>query len=270
MRTQKILGLAAVLAAISVHSAAAQTFTTGTFTATPAVDPNFPAVYGETAQVGTKGASSADTYLDVEGSGNGSFETFGIVDFTNTNYAFPNAPVTAIAPQITLSLGDSPFSQTRPGVVNFYLTTNNRPLTDLAYDTSAAGVASGGVGTQLGSLMFLGASNYISVKNGPKGTLNYTFTLTPTEQSYIVSQFNNPADLNNGSDPGPSTIRFVVADLAADSEVASFTGAAGTAGIAPTLTVSVASAPEPSGIVAILIGMGTLGLIAVRRRTQAA
>lgn len=278
MQTRQLLGIAAALAALSIPGAWAQTTASGTFTAAPVAtpfDPTSIAAYGETAQVGVNGPGSSDTYMDVEGRGTGSnssgvpFKTFGVVDFTNTNYAFAGMPITSVDPTITLKFGDSPFGPTAPGTLNFYLSTNNAPLSGLRYDSTD--ITTGGIGTQLGTLISLGTGAYTSTASGGPGSYTFTLMLTPTAQNYLVQQFNNPADAMNSTDPGPSTIRFVVADVNNDKEVASLTGA-GNAGNEPQfgVTVSPAPTPEPSPFVALTLGAAGLGSLIIARRRKTA
>ena len=130
-----------------------------TITAAPA---NFPGdAYGDTAQVGSKGPGSSQSYLDVESGGNGQYATFGVVDFTNNFVGFPAQTVTGIAPAITLDMTDEAYKYTVPGKFNFYLADSSVSLASLKYDPTDT-TASAGIGSQLGSLIFLGQGNYTS------------------------------------------------------------------------------------------------------------
>jgi len=264
MQTLKTLGLASALTALSVGGALAQTDTLYSF---PAQNPGDPS--GATAQVGVNGPGSGQTYLDVQGPGNGSkYESFGVIDFTGNIVPDANGnpiPIATVGPTVTVGLGDQPFGSTVPGALDFYLSDSAASLSSLTYDTSAAGAANGGLGTQLNTLYFLGAANYISTPASlpslPGAPLEFSFNLLSAEQSLLAAQL---------SDGG--NIRLVVAaDSHSPNVVGSFAGAGGgSAGNYPSLTLDVipAAVPEASTTVSfgLLLALGLGGLAVARRR----
>ena len=269
MHTVKTLGLAAALTALTVGGAWAQT-ETDTLYAFPAANPGDPS--GATAQVGTNGPGSGQTYLDIEGPGNGAkYESFGVIDFTGNIVPDANGnpeTIAAVGPTVTVGLGDQPFGPTTPGALDFYLSDSAAPLSALKYDTTAAGALNGGLGTQLNNLYFLGAANYLSTPASlpslPNQPLTFSFNLLSAEQTLLADQ------LSTGGN-----IRLVIAaDTRTPGVVGSFAGAGGgTAGNVPSLTLTVTpAAPVPEASTTVSFGaLLVLGaLLAARRRVGAA
>lgn len=269
MQTLKTLGLATALTALAASGAFAQaTNQPVTLSAAPA---NFPGdAYGDTAQVGANGPSSSMKYLDVEGAGNGTFATFGVVDFFSNGIADANGNtefISSVMPSITLDFTDQTFSQTRPGNLNFYLADSTAPLSSLKYDSTDTS-ATAGVGSQLGNLFSLGRGVYASTSRTPAGgDLPYTLNLNSAAQSLFLQRLNANGDL-----------RFVVtADpgTGGSTEVASFAGAGGgSGGNYPTLTFNAtgAAAPVPEASTTVSLGLLLalgLGGVAVARRRKA-
>ncbi len=266
MQTLKTLGLAAALTTLAASAAFAQTNTQSvTFTAAPANTPGD--AYGDTAQVGTNGPGSSMKYLDIEGAGNGTFATFGVVDFFGNTIADANGNtevVTSVVPSITLDFTDQSFSQTRPGNLNFYLADGTAALSSLKYDPTDTS-ATAGVGSQLGNLYSLGRGTYLSTSRTPAGgDLPYTLNLNSAAQSVFLQRINA-----NGGD-----LRFVItADPSTPNEVGSFDGTAdgGKDGGYPSVSFTVTSAaavPEASTTVSLgfLLALGLGGLAVARRR----
>ena len=266
MQTLKTLGLTAALAALTVGGALAQSDTLYSF---PAQFPGDPT--GATAQVGTTGPGSNQTYMDVEGTGNGTHATFGVIDFTGNIVPDADGNPTTIAgvgPTLTLGLGDQPFSFTAPGALDFYLSDSTAPLSSLKYDTTAAGALNGGIGNQLNNLYFLGAANYLSTPASlpslPNLPLTYSFNLLSSEQALLANQL---------SDGGNIRV-LVAADTRTPGVVGSFAGAGGgSAGNYPALTLSVipAAVPEASTTISfgLLLALGLGGFAVSRRRRTA-
>jgi len=266
MQTLQTLGLAAALTALAASAAFAQSNTQSvTLTAAPA---NFPGdAFGDTAQVGMNGPGSSMKYLDVEGAGNGTFATFGVVDFFGNGVFDTNGNaevVSGVAPSITLDFTDQTFSQTRPGSLNFYLADSTTALSSLKYDPTDTS-ATAGVGSQLGNLYSLGRGVYTSTSRTPVGgDLPFTLNLNSAAQSLFLQRLNAGGDLRFvvTADPGTST----------STEVASFAGAGGGGGgNYPSLTFGVAvpaAVPEASTTVSLglLLALGLGGLAVVRRR----
>jgi len=267
MQTLKTLGFAAILTALAASGAFAQT---GTLFSFPAANPGDPS--GATAQVSATSSNINTKYLNVEGASNGSFATFGVVDFTGNFVSDANGNPTTLAsvgPNITVGLGDQPFEYTTPGALDFYLSDSTASLSSLKYDTSAAGALNGGLGNQLNNLYFLGASNYLSTPASPgplpDQRLMFSFNLLPAEQSLLAGE------LSSGGN-----IRLVVAaDTRTPGVVGSFAGSGGgSAGNYPSLTLTAipAAVPEASTTVSLglLLALGLGGLAVVgRRKAQA-
>jgi len=267
MHTLKTLGLAAALTALASAGAWAQTDTLYSFPA------QFPGdASGATAQIGTTGPSSGTKYLDVEGPNAGTkYESFGVIDFTGNTVPDANGnpqTIASVGPSVTVGLGDQPFSATAPGALDFYLSDSTAPLSSLKYDTTAAGAQDGGLGTQLNTLDFLGAANYLSTPASlpslPDQPLTFSFNLLPAEQTLLANQ------LSTGGN-----IRLVIAaDTRTPGVVGSFAGAGGgSAGNVPSLTLAVTPAamapvPEASTTVSfgLLLALGLGGLVVARRR----
>ena len=258
MQKPNALTLAAFLAVAAAGSALAET---GTIYAAPA--PFAGAVFGDTAQVSSKGPGGSQDYMDVEGSGNGSFASFGVIDFNGdgipevSDANFNPEIVNLLDPNIVLGLTDASFPQTRAGTLDFFLSDSNAPLSGLKYQTSDTSQTAG-VGSQLGDLYFLGSSPYTSTAATIPGALdNYSLTLpSGAAQNYFLQQ------LNNGGN-----IRFVVTDPNADREVGSFQGATKDSPPALTFTAAVPEANTPALLLVGLLGLAAVGV--ARRRKSA-
>ena len=263
MQTLKTLGLAAALTALAATGAWAQTNTQSvTFTAEAA---NFAGdATGTTAQVGTSGLGNPK-YLDVEGAGNGSFASFGVIDFISNTIGDSNGNteiVSSVAPAITLDLTDQSFSHTAPGNLNFYLADGTAALSTLNYDPTDTS-ATAGVSSQLGNLYSLGRGVYTSTsKTFPGSDLPFTLNLSSAAQSVFVQRLNT-----NGGD-----LRFVItADPSTPNEVGSFDSSidGGNTGGYPSLTFSATgAAPVPEASTTVSFGLLLVlgGLVAARRR----
>jgi len=270
MQTLKTLGLAAALTALAASGAFAQTNTQSVTLSGAPADPAFPSDNsGTTAQIGTSGPSSSTKYMDVEGVGNGSSASFGVVDIFSNTIADPNGntgTVTSVAPSITFDLTDQPFSHTTPGSLNFYLADGTAALSSLQYDPTDTS-ATAGVGSQLGNLYSLGQGVYSSTSRTPNGgDLPFTLNLNSAAQSVFLQRINT-----NGGD-----LRFVItADPTTPNEVGSFDGIAdgGKDGGYPSVSFTVtgaapAAVPEASTTVSmgLLLALGLGGLAVARRR----
>lgn len=245
------LCLAAAIAATALSARAASTPLT--LTAAPA---NFPGdTFGATTQVNSKGPGTSSSFMDVEGSGNGTFSTFAVIDFTNVS---PGYKVSAVDPSLTLELVDAPFSATKPGTLDFFLTTSTAALSTVAYQS---GAANGGIGTQFGTLTPLGTGAYTSSSASPSGegiTYDYTLTLPDSAStSYVVSQLNGGATSN---------LRILIAaDASTPNVVGSFAGSTNLAPFnSPTLTLGVtpsaAAVPAPPAAWMALVSLPLLAL----------
>lgn len=262
MNPSKTFGLTAALAAFAVSGAWAQTKQV-TITAAPA---NFPGdSFGATAQVGLNGPGDSQDYMDVQAPGNGSYASFGVIDFTG-NYVYgANGhadTVTGVAPTLTLDLTDEAYQYTVPGNLNFYLADGNAPLSSLKYDPTDTS-ATAGMSSQLGDLFSLGRGVYTSTsKTVPGGTDQFSLILSPLAQSYFVKELNSGGNLRLAIAADPST----------PFGVASFAGATNGDG-APSLTFTANAAPVPEASTTVgfglMLALGLGGLAAARRRRAA-
>jgi autotransporter-associated beta strand protein len=155
-----------------------------------------------TVQVaGPRTGSSGTNFFNVEGSNNGNFASFGVLDFSADafNLAFP---ATAVS-NLTLSLTESNSGFTKAsGGLNFYLVTDT--TTSIANDGSSPLIfdsanAPEGLGAQLGTTPFLlGAGTFSGASTGTVDT--YSFSLNTEAQTYLLSQLNAEG----------STVRLVI------------------------------------------------------------
>ncbi len=251
MRSFTTLGLATLVAAASMAGAQAQT--TLTTTATSYIRPAGPVA-----------APNGTNFLDVEGGNNTTFATFAVADFT------PMAnPTARTISNLVLTLTEADAFFTAPGTINIYLASNDTVATSgLTYNASQP--ASGGIGTQLGTLYNLGTFSFTSTGNTNTGQVD-TYTLSLANQA-AQSLFLN--ELNTGS-----TIRLAIGgDQATPGVAATFFGATGQLKsspnqvVAPTLSFNT-SAPVPEASTTasfgLLLVLGLGGVAVARRRKQA-
>ena len=222
---------------------------------------------------GPRTGANGLAFLNVEGNGNlAAFRSYGTIDFTTAGFAS-----VASVDTLTFTLSDAPagFSSAGPVNVDFYVTTdtttsdsNAAGASPLKYNPASflTGTSQGqGVDTtQFASgagFYLLGTGSYSKTTVGSPFT--YTFSPTGAAETYLTSQVNA-----NGA------LRFLVA-ADADAVAATYAGATNsTVTSRPQLSIAVtntvASAPEPSGTVALLAGALTLGVLATRRRVRPA
>ena len=185
--------LAAVLPCVLIPSLASADTTSAT------------ASLSSTVQVaGPRSGSNGTNFLNVEGSNNGSFASFGVLDFSTSafNLAFPATAVSSLT--LSLTESNSAFT-TASGGLNFYLVTDTTTSitagsSPLVYQTANAPE---GLGTQLGTTPFLLGAGTFSANSGStgSGTVDtYSFTLNTSAQTYLLSQLNATG----------STVRLVV------------------------------------------------------------
>ncbi len=253
MRSFTTLGLATLVAAVSMAGAQAQTQTLTT-TATTTVRP-----------AGPRMGASGTNFFNVEGNGNGTNASFGVADFLPT----ANPRATSIN-NLVLTLVESDTTFTAPGSFNIYLASNTGSTSGLTFQSGQS--STGGIGTQLGNLFLLGT-----------GTFSSPSTNTGTNNTGQVDRFNltlNGQDATNLflSDVNNGTAIRLALGATTDTTAATFFGSTGsmatTPGAAPTLSFSTsANAPVPEASTTasfgLLLVLGLGGVAVARRRKQA-
>jgi hypothetical protein len=188
-----------------------------------------PAVNNATVQPGgPRTGVNGKQFFNMESAANGSFASFGVVDFQSS-------PISVQVTSLILNLTQANAAFTNNGALIFYLSTDTttgiEPGTSpLAYNTASLPT---GLGTQLSPLFSLGTANFTEVIDGTRDA--FSFSLSPTEATYLRGQL-----LAGGR------IRLVIApdDL---TVAATYAGFSSTEFSGPVLTLVT---PEP----------GTLGL----------
>lgn len=153
---------------------------------------------------GPRPGTSGTNFLNVEGTDNGAFASWGVVDFNvdDFNFAFPVTDVTNLS--FSLTENNAAFT-TANGGLNFYLTTDtstsiaNDGSSPLFFDTN---FSPEGLGSQLATTYLLGSGNFSS-NSGSMGTGTidtYSLSLTGDAYTYFLGQLNTAS----------STIRLVI------------------------------------------------------------
>ena len=243
MRSSIILGMATLLTA-GMAGAMAQTTVAATANAT--IQP-----------AGPRTGASGTNFFNLEGSSNGKFASFGVADFIPTV-----APTATGISNVSLNLTESDAAFTAPGSFNIYLATDNTTaFSALKFDTT--NLATGGIGTQLGTLYTLGTATFSTTGNTATGQLD-TYGLTfadATAKSLFLS------DINSGS-----TIRLALGTSSATT-AATFAGSTNNTLAGPTLTYTAGNAPVPEASTTasfgLLLVLGLGGVAIARRRKSA-
>lgn len=157
-----------------------------------------------TVQVaGPRSGPSGTNFFNVEGSNNGNFASFGVLDFSASafNLAFPATAVSSL----TLSLTESNSAFTvASGGLNFYLITDTASSIAAGSSTLVYQQANApeGLGTQLSTHYLLGSGTFSANSgNTGSGTVDtYSFSLNTDAQTYLLSQLNAAG----------STVRLVI------------------------------------------------------------
>ena len=207
-----------------------------------------PAVNNATVQPsGPRPGVNGKQFFNMEGSGNGSFASFGVADF-QTSAA--NIPITGL----TVDLTQANAAFTNNGTLIFYLstdtTTNIDPVTSpLTYNSADIPT---GIGNQLSTLFLLGAGTFTQISDGTVDS--FSFLPSPAATAYLHSQV-----LAGGR------IRLVIAP--GDAGVAAtYAGFSNTEFAGPQLILAT-PVPEPRmvGIVSLSLLICVVGLVKRRR-----
>jgi hypothetical protein len=186
---------------------------------------------------GPRAGANGQRFFNMEGSSNGMFASFGVIDFVT--------PVGAIigpgAVLLSLSLTQSNAAFTQNGALQFYLTTDT--TTDIDAGTSplqfVATSLPTGIDSQLQQNYLLGSGIFTQVSTGATDTFN--FLPSGAALAYLLNEVNVLH--------GP--IRLLVAP--ADANVAAtYTGFSNTMTAGPRLTIT--DLPEPQTLVCVITG----------------
>jgi hypothetical protein len=186
---------------------------------------------------GPRPGTNGKAFFNMEGSANGAFASYGVLDFQ-----IPLGEPALNADTLTVSLTQANASFTHDGTLSFYLSTDTSTSIDpgsspLQFPTPAPTLA-----------YPLGLGSFTEVANGQLD--NYTFALSAGLKTYVNNQITSGGLIRiviNPNDP----------NVAATYAGATFNPAASR----PELTLSVGAAvPEPSTILSLGLGIGLLGL----------
>ncbi len=190
---------------------------------------------------GPRSGTSGKAFFNVEGSNNGTFASYGVVDF---NLAGLGLDPVADVENVVLKLTESNAGFSLNGPMSFYFTAstgiNIQPGTSpAAYQSGNNGLAS--VGGTFGSLTYLGSGNYTNTSNGTVESFPLSFS------GAALTGFVDA--INNGT-----TLRLIVTPDSA-STAATYAGNTNFTYAGPTLTFDAVTVPEPSTLVLAPLSM---------------
>jgi hypothetical protein len=185
-----------------------------------------PAANNATVQPsGPRPGVNGKQFFNMEGPANGTFASFGVVDFQSS-------PITVPVTSLILDLTQANAAFTNNGALTFYLSTDTttgiEPVTSpLAYSSVDLPT---GLGTQLSTLVLLGTGSFTQVSDG---TVNaFPLSLSPAAASYLSGQLLAGGLIRLVIAPGDSTV------------AATYTGFSNTEFSGPELAL-VTPIPEP-------------------------
>jgi hypothetical protein len=247
MPTTKLLPLALSAALVATAGPPAPAQTT--------IGPAEAADNATIQSAGPRTGANGKAFFNIQGSGSGTFASFGVADFTPFTVPAPAADLT----DLTVRLVQANAAFTAPGPVNFYFATDTATsiqpgASPLTYQTAAGPE---GVGTQLGTLHLLGQGNFTGSGNTGSGTIDtYMFsTFTPAAESYILNQLNTGGPLRLVATPTNAAVSATWAGFSHSM----FDG--------PILSFGVVPVPEPAGV---LLACACAGLPLLARRLRTA
>jgi hypothetical protein len=200
---------------------------------------------------GPRTGTSGTNFFNIEGSSNGSFSSFGVIDFT-----LAPSPSDSVS-GLTLGLTESNAAFTKAGSLTFYVVSDSTTSIVAGSSPLSFTGSTTGLGSQLGTQYLLGTGSFNSNGTTPTGALdNYTFTLSGGAQTFV-----------NAVSQAGGKLRFVIAPNDA-TVAATFAGATNSATAShQVLTLITSAVPEPSTWLSMGIGVIALGT-QLRRRSR--
>jgi hypothetical protein len=207
---------------------------------------------------GPRTGTSGKSFYNMEASANGSFESFGVADFTLAAGAFGGTATAINSATLALTQANAAFS--KPDTVDVYLATNNVSSIDpgtspFVYQAGNDGLAA--IDPLLGAsaATFLGTGIFNTTGNVNNGTVDmYSLNFTGGSLAALLNAGNNGG-----------VVRLVtVSDVSTPMGAATYAGFSNTTAAGPTLTLNATVVPEPSSL--ILVSLAGIGLTIVGRR----
>lgn len=201
---------------------------------------------------GPRQGGSGDAFFNIEGTANGNFASYGVIDFT-----FDANPLITSVDAVEISFTQSNAGFTADGSLQFWADSVlvddiNSGDSPLAFDSNTTpGTAQDVTDGDL-ALTFLGDGSFVEVEDG----FVDTFSLSPLSDVFLST-------LQNGG-----TLRLIVTPNDADV-AATWAGFTNDTYAGPTLSIQTSAVPEPSSV-AVLCGLGVaaFGYRTVRRRAN--
>jgi hypothetical protein len=210
-----------------------------------------PATNNATIQpAGPRPGVNGKQFFNMEGSANGAFASFGVVDFQSSPISIP---INSISLTFNLTQANAAF--THDGSLLFYIsidtTTDIDPgVSPLVYDPSDTPT---GLGNQIRPLAFLGGGRFTQAASGTVDTFSLGSTIVVA--AYVAAQLSKGAPIRLVIAPGDDTV------------AATYAGFSNTEFAGPELVLPGTAIPEPGtlGSVAMVLGVLTVGLAKMRR-----
>jgi hypothetical protein len=204
-----------------------------------------PASNNATVQPGGPRAGvNGKQFFNMEGSANGTFASFGVVDFQPS-------PMSLQVTSLTVTLTQANAAFTHNGALTFYLSTdtatNIEPgVSPLIYNPADIPT---GLGTQLSPIFPLGTGSFTQVSDGTMDIFSFSFSPSAAVASYLTSQISTGGRIRVVIAPGDPTV------------AATYAGFSNTEFAGPELTLA---APEPGtlggaslALLALTVGLGS-------------